>query len=463
MDLLDILPILRRRWLIVASTVGLAVAFATVLTLVTPVTYQARTEIFVATASSGNAADLAQGTAFAQARVQSYLGLVKGPQVLGPVVEQLHLAITPTELATHIEASAPVGKVLLDLVVSYDSAERSAEIANAVARQFVSYVSVLEVVGGKTAPVRLTVIRPAEEPAAPVSPKGAMLTVLAVLGGLVLGGALAVLRELTDTKVRSVEDLAFAGTPVLATIPYDRHAGSRAVATTSDPDGPRAEAFRQLRTTLDFIDVDHPPKVIAVVGPGAGEGRTTTALNLAASLADAGHRVCLVETDLRSPGLAHVLGLSPPAGLVDVLVRRAEAVDVLQSIAPNLAVIVAGSTPPNPNELLSTERVRTIVSQIAAVSDYVVLDTPPLLTSSDGAQVARLADATLLVVRAGSTRRGDVTRAVENVRRVDRSAAGIVLTMVRSTAAGYGRTSSYHRDRDVPRLARDGVAIAADS
>jgi len=451
MDLLDLLPILRRRWRIVAGTVGAALVVAAVISLVAPVTYTARTQIFVATAASGNAAELAQGTAFAQARVQSYVSLIKGDQVLTPVVQRLHLSLSPAQLAARLDTDAPVGKVLLNLRVRDGSATGAAAIANAVSEEFVRYVHRLETVGGAASPVRLSIIQPAEVPTAPVSPRVPTLVVLAVLGGVVVGGALAVLRDRADTKVHGAADLEALGVALLGTIPFDRAAGSTPLAARADPDGPRAEAFRQLRTTLDFIDVDHPPKIIAVTGAGAGDGRTTTALNLADSLASAGNRVCLVEADLRNPGLATLLGLPASPGLVDELVRPQEGPDLLQAVGPNLAVIVAGAAPPNPNELLSTERIRTIITRIAAVSDHVIIDTPPLLASSDGVQIARLADATLLVVRAGGTDRGAVAQAVENVRRVDRRVSGLVLTMVKASSTEYGGYAAHgYRSGDQP-------------
>jgi non-specific protein-tyrosine kinase len=438
-DLSELLPVLRRRWTTVAATLVVVLVLAGGLIVATPVSYRTAAQLYVATVSPDDATALAQSNSFALARVQSYVDLVSAPEVTVPVIQTLDLPFTPAELAGRIRASAPLGKVLLDVTVTDGSAERAAAIANEVAKRFAEYIERLESKDRAAAPIRLTVIHPAEVPAAPVAPRVMPIFFLACLLGLLGGAVLAVLRDRLDTKIRSADDLGDDGPPVLATIEADRHAAQHPVASDDDPYGRRAESYRMLRTTLEFLDLDAPPKVIAVTSPARGDGRTTTALNLAVSLAASGERVCLIEADLRHPAAADLLDLDAATGLVGAVLEGGPVAPFIQKQRTNLIVLTAGGTPPNPNELLASDRVRAAISQIAAATDYVIIDTSPLLATSDAAEIAAIAHATIVVVRCGVTTRHDLERAVASVERVGKKVAGVVLTMVKpgETYGGY--------------------------
>jgi capsular exopolysaccharide synthesis family protein len=439
MDLGELLPTLRRCWATVVGVLATVLVLAIAFVVVVPPSYRATAELYVATATPADATALAQSNSFALARVQSYADLAGAPEVTGPVIEALGLEDTPTELAGRIQVNAPIGKVLLEVSATDGSAEGSAAIANEVARRLAEYIERLETKDGGVAPVRLTLIDPAGAPASPVFPPVVPILILAVIVGLVAGAFLAVLRSRLDTKIRSSDDLGDDAPPLLATIAADGHAAQHPVASDDDPHGRRAEEFRQLRTTIDFLDLDSPPKVIAVASPCRGDGRTTTALNLAVSLADSGERVCLIEADLRDPSLAGLVDLDPELGLVSTLVGDEPISEFIQKERTNLIVLLAGGRPPNPNELLSSDRVRSVIAQVAAATDYVIVDTPPLLATSDGAEIASIADATLVVVRSGATTRPEFDRAVAAVELVGKQVAGVVLTMAKpgQTYGGY--------------------------
>lgn len=441
MDLAELLPILRRRWVTVFGCVVAALALAGAYLVVAPSTYRATAELYVATATPDEATALAQSNSFALARVQSYVDLASAPEVTGPVIQDLGLSMTPAELQSKVRVTAPIGKVLIDVTATDRSPERAAAIANEIAKRLAEYIEKLESKDRDAAPMRLTVINPAEVPTAPVSLSKTLVLLGTLLLGLVGGAALAVAQSRLDTKLRTPDDLDESSPPLLATIGADRHAGREPVAFDADPYGRRSEAFRQLRTTLDFLNLDAPPKVLAITSPTRGDGRSSTALNLAVSLAASGERVCLIEADLRNPSLAATLGLAAEPGLVQAITQRDDPISsFIQKQRKNLIVLVAGGTPPNANQLLSTERVRTIVGQIAAAADYVVIDTSPLLTSSDGAEIGAIADATVVVARCGVTTRTQLERAVATIERVGKHAAGVVLTMVKAgeTYGGYG-------------------------
>ena len=249
---------------------------------------------------------------------------------------------------------------------------------------------------------------------------------------------IVVLRDVMDNTVKGPRDFEDLNVPVLGHVPFDKRVAKTPIAFRGDPHGPRSEAYRQLRTNLQFIDVDNPPRVIAVTSALPGEGKTTTAINLAAALAEAGNRVCLVETDLRRPTLARSLGLVGDVGFTTVLIGKTPVESVLQNAGRNLAVLTSGPLPPNPSELLLSEQAKALIASIAEQVDFVILDTPPLLPVADGAEMAIIADATVLVHRAGKTTHDQVQRAVQVLAKVDRRPVGAILNMVTRSGARYG-------------------------
>ncbi len=437
MDFREYVRVLRKRWLLVAACVIVGTAAAAAYVLTSTKMYESSTQVFVASASATDNSQLAQGNTFAEARVQSYTSIPSSPKVTVPVIAQLGLPMTPDQLAREISADAPTNKVLVNIHVRDKSAQQAARLANAVAAQFSTAVEELETTSPTGAPVKLTVIHPAKVPSSAASPQTRLDIGLGLVLGLIVGIGLAVMREVFDTVVRSVADLEDAvDIPVLGMVAFDKRASRNPLALRADPHGRRAEAFRHLRTNLQFIDVDSQPRIIAITSAVSGEGKSSTALNLAASLAEAGFRVCLIEADLRRPTLAKTLGLVSEAGFTSVLVGKAAVDDVVQNAGQNLAVLTAGVVPPNPSELLASQHARAVIRHVADQVDYTILDTAPLLPVADGAEVATMADATLLVVRAGSTHKDQVVRSLEAVERVGKSLAGAVLNMASTKGPG---------------------------
>jgi capsular exopolysaccharide synthesis family protein len=443
LDLLDVLPLVRRRWRVLAGTVVAALVLAVGYLVATPETYRAQSQVFVATGAGDDAAGLAQATAFALTRVRSYVDLVRSPEITQPVIDELQLAMTPEQLAARIEAAVPLNTVLVDIAVTGDSGRQAAELTQAVTEQFVAYVTVLEREaagdedGGAQEAVALTIIHPAREPDAPVSPKPTLALVLALFVGVAGGVALAVARDRLDTRVRAEDDLGPAAPPLLGSLERlrRRDAGRSALA---DPAGTRAEALRHLRTNLEFLERDRPAQVLAVVSPTARDGRTTTAADLAAALAEAGRRTIVVDAALRHPGLGAHLGLDAASGLSDVLAGR-PVDEALVEAGERLSVLPAGHPVPNPGEVLASDRLDRLVAELRGLADVVLIDTSPLLASADATTLLDRVDATLLVARVGHTRRADVDRAVERLERVRRPALGLVLTGVRPAESAYGR------------------------
>jgi capsular exopolysaccharide synthesis family protein len=444
-DLRDYVRILRRGWPIVLACVVLGLAAGIGLTLATTKVYQADVQVFVATSSSASPSDLANGNTFTQDRVQSYTSIANGPEVTKAVIKQLNLKLTPQDLSDKITADAPLNKVLVNLHVTDNNPTMAAKLANYVAAKFNQVVQQTEQTdaNGK-AVVKLTVIHPATVPTTPIKPNKLLNVGLGFVVGLLVGVGVVVLRDVLDNTVKGPADFEDLGVPVLGMVPLDKRTTRMPIAFRGDPHSVRSEAYRQLRTNLQFVNVDHTPRIIAVTSAIPGEGKTTTALNLAAALAEAGHRVCLIEADLRRPTIAKTLGLSADVGFTTVLIGQSTVEAALQNVGRNFAVLTSGPVPPNPSELLISEQARNVIQAVIEQTDYTIIDTAPLLPVTDGAEVAALADATVVVHRAGKTTRDQAVRSIGALEKVGEKPVGVVLNMVSRNSGRYSYEYDYY-------------------
>ena len=448
MDLRDYLHIVRREWALILACVVLGVAAGVGLTLATTKVYEADVQLFVAADSTtvdGSQAGLAQSNNFVQDRVQSYTSIATSPDVTQKVIKKFHLDLSPQQLAGKIKADAPPNKVLINLHVTDRSPGTAAKLANAVAVAFRGVVQQTEQEGADgQSVVKLTVIHPATIPDSPIKPNKVLYIGLGFVIGLLVGLAIVIIRDLLDTTVKGAADFDEFGVAVLGMVPLDKRTPRSPIAFRADPHGTRAEAYRQLRTNLQFVNVDDAPRVIAVTSAVPGEGKSTTALNLAAALAEAGSRVCLIEADLRRPTIAATLGLVPDVGFTTAVIGKIAPEDALQNAGRNLAVLTSGPVPPNPSELLSSEHARDLIRTLASRVDYTIIDTAPLLPVADGAEVAALADATIVVHHAGKTSKDQVARSVQALARIGERPVGAVLNMVTRRTGRYDYEDNYY-------------------
>ena len=281
--------------------------------------------------------------------------------------------------------------------------------------------------------------------------------VLGFLVGLLIGFGGAFFLEYLDQTIKSATDIErLLRIPVLGMIPSKISAavsgnGRRLGLITIDqlePDEPITEAYRGLRTNVTFVGAEKPIQFVAVTSPGPGEGKSTTATNLALTLSLSGHRTILIDGDLRRPQTHRAFGIVQDPGLTDVLVG---AVDPREAIRPGVSerldLLPAGSTPPNPSELLGSERMGSLISELRQQYDYIIIDTPPVLPVTDAVVVASGADATILVVRSGDTEERTAQRALEQLERVGARIAGAVLNGITSKRESYYSYYNYRSSR----------------
>ncbi|MFF2843312.1 polysaccharide biosynthesis tyrosine autokinase [Paenarthrobacter sp. NPDC057981] len=430
MDIRDYLRILRRNWMIVAilTLTGLLVGGAA--SIIVPPTYTAGTQLFVAIQNSGSAQELQQGNTFTQARVQSYVKTVTTPIVLQPAIDELGLGITPTKLAEKVKVSTDLNTVLIKIDVSDHSPVQAAAVAQAISNSLIRAVESLErPKNGGSSPVSLSIIAPAEAPTEPSAPNTKLNLALGFLLGLAGGLGAALIRGTFDTRIRGEADLRqITDAPVLGGIAYDADSSKQPLLTEAHHQTPRAESFRTLRTNLRFANVSVRADSFIVTSALPGEGKSTTATNLAISLAQAGQRVCLVDADLRRPMVDQYLGLERSVGLTTALVGVADLEDLLQPWGnEQLSVLTSGSIPPNPSELLGSTEMQRLIQRLEAQFDTVVIDAPPLLPVTDAAVLSQHVGGVVVVVSAQKTRQPSLEKALQALSLVKANVLGVVL------------------------------------
>lgn len=422
--------ILRRHWILItaAGMVGLIVAgLASVLT---KPTYTSETQLFVAIQSSGTVQELAQGNTFSQARVQSYVKTVSSPIVLQPAIDSLGLSVSAEELAAKVITKTDANTVLINIAVSDQSPVKAAAIAQAVAKSLITAVDSLErPKTGGASPVSLSIIKPAVAPSMPSAPNTRLNLTLGLILGLALGLSGAMVRNMFDNKIRGESDLRrVTNAPLLGGIAFDHEASKEPLITQATQQSPRAESFRQMRTNLQFANVSGEAKTVVVTSSLPGEGKSTTAANLAIALAQAGQRVCLVDADLRRPMVNEYLGLDRNAGLTTALVGRADLEDLLQHWGDDeLCVLTSGQIPPNPSELLGSIEMGNLIAGLESAFDSVIIDAPPLLPVTDAAVLSRHAGGVVLVVGAQSVKQQDVEKSLAALDMVNANLMGVIL------------------------------------
>jgi non-specific protein-tyrosine kinase len=204
----------------------------------------------------------------------------------------------------------------------------------------------------------------------------------------------------------------------------------------SEPRSPVSEAYRTLRTNLDFASLDRALKTLVVTSAGVGEGKSTTLANLAVVSAQAGRSVILVDADLRRPKLHQVFGLGNEAGLTTAMMDQAALASppLQETGVEGLRLLTSGPLPPNPAELMGSRRMVEVIATLAGEADQVLFDTPPVLAVTDAAVLATKADGVMLVISAGKTRREYARAAVQRLEQINARLVGTVLTNVQMDA-----------------------------
>lgn len=297
----------------------------------------------------------------------------------------------------------------------------------------------------------------ADPPTSPIQPRPVRDGTIALLIGLGLGIIAAFLRDYYDDTIRTKDDIERITTniPVLGIIPAIKpwHNKDEAVLeTVARPGSPASEAYRALRTAVEFTGVGREFRLIHVTSAAPGEGKSTTASNLAVSLARSGKEVILVDCDLRRPRAHKFFDLDNGVGFTTLLLGTSSVEESLQRVpdVPGLFVVPSGPLPPNPSELLDSGVTMSRLQLLTKSAQYVIVDSPPILPVADSIILGSHADATLLVIKAKSTNRRSIARSLELLNQVEAPVAGIVLNGVGDEGT-YGYDYGYYK-KDDPRF-----------
>jgi capsular exopolysaccharide synthesis family protein len=482
----------RKRWVIALALLGLAVSLA--ITSAEPDQYTATAQVLVQPSSQSSALGSVQQPV-TQTEVQTMMQLVTSAPVIKEV--QRKLGSAPSVTAAEVAQTN-----VISITSTARTPAQAATIANAYARAFVRYQQAVAITSLTQAEAQLrgqirsinnqvkklratpgtgsqqsalinqaavlseqltqmqvnssgetsglTVVTPAQAPVAPSSPKPMEDGALGLIAGLILGLAAAFLRESLDDAVTTNETAEeFGGAPVLAAVPMVTSWKKRdrpLVVSLARPRSPAAEAYRSLRTSLQFARQERDLRTILVTSPAAAEGKTSTLSNLGAMFAQAGQRVVLVSCDLRKPRLGQFFGLDEKPGLTTAILGEQPLEHLLQAVPgdDDLWLLGSGVLPPNPAELLSGRRIQEVFSALREMFDLVLIDGPPVLPVTDAMLLAKDADATLLIVAAGQTSRGDLQRCAEKLAQVNARMIGLVLNeTTRQGGYGYGYGYGY--------------------
>lgn len=454
MDLRDFLAVLRKYYVSIVAVTLAGLIAAGLVSLFAQPTYASNTSIFFTVQGGSSPSDLLQGSTYAENQVASYAQIVTTAAVLQPVIDTLGLDLSPAELASSVTVNSPSSTAIIQISVVTDNPELSAQLAQEISVQLVRTVDTLSPTDASgSRAVAATIVTPATVPTSPISPRVPLNLAVGGLVGLALGVSQAALRSVLDLRVRTAQDVARATEhPVIAQIPFDDSATKGGLATAGgqlampDSHSPLAEAYRRLRTNLQFFDLDRGANAIVVTSSVAGEGKSTTAICLARTLADSGRTVLLIDADLRRPRLAPYLNLEGAAGLTTILIGRATLDEMVQPLDEEgrLQLLASGEVPPNPAELLGSEAMHRLLQEAVGRYDTVVVDAPPLLPVTDAAPLTALTRGALVVAGSGTVTIPQLRDAVTALDRVNGAVLGIVLNKVRARPGS--ADAAYYRD-----------------
>nr|WP_090276085.1 polysaccharide biosynthesis tyrosine autokinase [Mycolicibacterium komanii]CRL69237.1 chain length determinant protein [Mycolicibacterium komanii] len=446
----NLVRILGTRWKLAATAVLACLIGAAFITVVQTRVYEASTTVLISFSGASDLNELYNGTLTSQERLSSYAEIAGGRSVVERAVSQLQLPVDVDDVLSQTKVDFTLDSMLLRISVKDTDPERAAALVGAITEQFGAIVPTLGVnslpsvatdrredvpppqsqpQGDRSPQGRATIVEPPRVPVEPVSPVPMRNMAIGLVAGLLLGIAVAVIRENSDRTVRDRDGLErLSGLPVLSELPGKRGRAPKFGVDADFDDSVRGLAVRLRRR------VGPDGCQILVTGPVGGEGATTTAVHLSLVLAEIGEDVLVVEGDSRRSEIAGMLHVESGTGLAEVLADVGSATEAVTPTAVSRLYVLASSSHSSSTALSGTypaEAIENLLTDMSSRFDRVVVDGPPVLATVDTALLAGATRATLLVVRAGHTRVDDVRDAVDSLRAANSEVVGLVLTGAR--------------------------------
>lgn len=371
---------------------------------------------------------IAQSETLQEARYADSLNNIQAQmRELATLIEEITLAVDALETAETVEAQAQLAQmqtILAGYRNSYTSLLQTYEQTRLMATSSADNVVVLS---------------RAQEPAKKIGPSGLRNALLAAVATAVLALGVIFVIEYLDDTVKTPDDvkLLLGDVTVLGVVGQLGKKETELI-TLTQPRSPISESFRALRTNIRFSSIDKPIKTLLITSAGPGEGKSLIISNLAMTMAQAGLQVIIVDADLRRPRIHKLFDQQTASwGLTETLLEGALNGRLQATPTEGLKLLVAGELPPNPAELLGSQKMQALLAQLAEQADVVLVDSPPVLAVTDAAVLAREVDAVVVVATSGQTRRNDLQQGVNALRQVEANVIGVVLNKVAADQGGY--------------------------
>lgn len=413
MSIADLLQIVRKH--LASAIISFVVVFAAVaaVTFIMPPKYTATAEVFATYAGQSGETqttnDMSSGANYLNTQITTYPELVKTEAVLQPVIKDLGLDMTTTDLAGVVTATNPPNTFMVDISAEVGDPQQAADIANSVAKNLADQISsdlYNNSSSSNGSPIKLTVVQKAQTPTSQSSPNIPLYLAVGLIFGIIVGVGVALLRDILNTKVDSTDDVReLTHASSLGTVPQATILDDSRPVIVAQPAGSEAEEFRRIRTNLSFLTTTATQghgRLLVISSTNPSEGKTTVSANVAVALAEEGKSVLFIDADLRHPSVAHKLGIEGHVGLSHVLSRQASPADVIQKYwKPNLHIMPAGKRPANASILLNSDLMKEMVERALTQYDYVIIDTAPLSVASEVTVFGRMAGGLVLVTGKG--------------------------------------------------------------
>lgn len=402
-------------WLVLLGLLAGAAGCLGYAAMQTPL-YRSTASLHFSLDQGSSAVDLNQGSAYTQGQMLSFAQLAQGSRVLDPVIDELDLGVSPRQLERRLEISVPQETVTMHITATDVSPQGAAELATAVSESLIDEVQNVAPRNPDGDPTITAVVY--DDAVPPVYQSSPDKTKATIVGGMA-GGAIAVaaafLIALLDTRIRSEEALARASDhPVLGKIENSPLLAGRGIAILKQPLSHAAEDTLRIRSALRYATVTSQVKVLLVTACSPGEGKSTISANLAAALGANKDSVLLVDGDLRRPRVHEFVGIDGAVGLTGVLLEELDVSTAVHNIqGTTIDVLPAGKIPPNPAEMLTSQRMADLIGTVTAHYEYVVIDTPPILSVADVNLLTPLADGVVVTVDARHTRHAQLVKSLK--------------------------------------------------
>lgn len=444
------LKLLQRSWYILIACLLLGLAAGYLTALAQPKQYTANASGFITTPSQNSESlPLAvAGDNYAKSRAKSYADVGTSRVVAEEVIKELGLDTSPESLVRGISVVVPPDTVTVQVTAKAETAEQAREIANAWIRAMGNQIKNLE--SSKATQSIMgpaATLEPLESAVLPSAPSSPIIPLYLSLGGflgLVLGVVIAFLKGRNDKRIRSVKDVeSVSDYALIGKLPVESSlvkSESRLLDKNASLKDARVrtqtqilnEGLRDLRTNLEFIDVDNPPRSIVVTSALPGDGKSTVSANLATIIAQSGRQVVLIDADLRRPTVAKSFNIDNNLGLTDLLAGRTNLDSVIHQYDKEIPmyVIPAGTLPPNPAEILASQAMKDLIDGFTSEGITVLMDAPPIIPVTDASILTAKFDGAIVVASAGVTRTDSLGQAIGKIESVKGKIFGLVLNRI---------------------------------